>query len=95
MTLNTSHHALTSKSNNETEPPASFSVSRDTSVVRLRDCSNHERLGWARGHGLPFNGMQMTRTALWLVWDVGLLDHARRERLGRGWTERETHGYGE
>ena len=64
------------------------SIMRDTSAVRLRHFSDHERVGWARGSGSPFIEMQTTRTALWLVWDTGLLGDAvapaREVADGRG-----------
>ncbi|CDO73786.1 hypothetical protein BN946_scf185015.g114 [Trametes cinnabarina] len=54
----------------------------------LLDFSNRELVGWARGQGAPFNGMQMTRTALWLVWDVALLSNAVNRRQARAEGER-------
>ena len=96
ITLNPGYHALHADQP-EGEAVESPSVLRDASAVRLRDFSNHDQVGWARGQGVAFNGMHMTRTVLWLVWDVGLLAHAvtRRERVAQGSGRREPNANGE
>ncbi|TBU28163.1 hypothetical protein BD311DRAFT_758928 [Dichomitus squalens] len=57
----------------ETRP----SIMHDLAVMRLRDFSN---LRTARWQGTLFNGLQVTRTTLWLVWNVGLLAQAVGEK---------------
>ncbi|PCH42015.1 hypothetical protein WOLCODRAFT_163467 [Wolfiporia cocos MD-104 SS10] len=49
-------------------------------VWRLHDFS-HPGLGWSRGRGVAFSGMQMTSTAIWMTWDVSLLGFKVRSRL--------------
>ncbi|KAI9000776.1 hypothetical protein BD414DRAFT_12568 [Trametes punicea] len=84
VAINASYHSSRSRSNTHHDPSPSSSprltISKDAAAYRLLDFSNRELFGWARGQGVPFQGMQMTRTALWLVWDVALLAHAVAKR---------------
>ncbi|RDX49386.1 hypothetical protein OH76DRAFT_1403606 [Lentinus brumalis] len=97
ITLNPNYHAF-----RVDLPEAGFKESptqlRGASAMRLRDFSNHDQVGRAREQGVAFNGIHMTRTVLWLVWDVGLLAHAvaKRERAtnGMGGREPKTTGTG-
>ncbi|KAI0954288.1 hypothetical protein AcV7_007562 [Taiwanofungus camphoratus] len=52
-------------------------------VFHLSDFTS-TRLGWARVGGVAFSGMQMTRTALWMVWDLALIRYAMQQRELRG-----------
>ncbi|GBE84157.1 hypothetical protein SCP_0601350 [Sparassis crispa] len=62
-------------------------------ISHLSDFSN-PTLGWARERGVAFNGVQLTRTAVWMVWDRALLDDTvrRREhrRRQREWEDNES-----
>ncbi|KAI0700684.1 hypothetical protein C8T65DRAFT_657499 [Cerioporus squamosus] len=97
VTLNPNYHAFHADLP-EGGPEESPNTLQSASAMRLRDFSNHDQVGWARGQGVAFNGMHMTRTVLWLVWDVGLLAHAvaKRERAANGMGGREpnTNGTG-
>ncbi|RPD56591.1 hypothetical protein L226DRAFT_502116 [Lentinus tigrinus ALCF2SS1-7] len=94
VTLNPNYHAFHADQP-EAGPVESPCVLRGASVMRLRDFSNHDQVGWARGR-ITFNGMHMTRTALWLVWDVGLLAYAvaKREHAAQGQGRREQNANG-
>lgn len=62
-----------------TEHDTRPSIKSDAAVVRLRDYASHvPRRGDWRSY--PFTGLQITRTALWLVWDVNLLTKMIKQR---------------
>ncbi|KAI0353079.1 hypothetical protein OH77DRAFT_1427857 [Trametes cingulata] len=84
VTLNSSHYDGRSTG----EAPERPTIANDATAYRLLDFSNHVRARWARGQGLAFTSLQMTRTALWLVWDVGLLAHSVAKREARAVGER-------
>ncbi|KAI0331256.1 hypothetical protein GY45DRAFT_641668 [Cubamyces sp. BRFM 1775] len=86
VTINSSYHNSRTTDTHNSTPR--LTIAHDTTAHRLLDFSNHELVGWARGQGVPFNGMQMTRTALWVVWDVALLAHAVAKREARAVGER-------
>ena len=89
VAINSSYHNSRTADMHDSLAPR-LTIAHDTTAHRLLDFSNHELVGWARGQGVPFNGMQMTRTALWVVWDVALLAHAVVKREARAVGERHT-----
>lgn len=96
ITLNPDYHAfrIDLPEAGSKESPTQL---RGASAMRLRDFSNHDQVGRAREQGVAFNGIHMTRTVLWLVWDVWLLAHAvaKRERAANGMGGREPKTTGE
>ncbi|KAH9940289.1 hypothetical protein B0H21DRAFT_754983 [Amylocystis lapponica] len=64
------------------DPGAAPAVFPHLAVFHFADFSD-PHIGWTRERGAAFSGVQMTRTAIWVVWDLVLLRRALREREQR------------
>ncbi|KAH9918089.1 uncharacterized protein B0H18DRAFT_1032556 [Fomitopsis serialis] len=92
INLDSSHHYL------HPTPPGrmeSLDPFANMTVYHLTDFSNPD-LGWARARGVAFSGVQLTRTMLWMIWDLALLRRAvsqqRRTGQRNGSRDRERGG---
>ena len=56
-----------------------LSIKHDASAVRLTDFTSHIS-GRRRWRAIPFAGLQITRTTLWVVMDINLLSRTVAKR---------------
>ncbi|KZT71172.1 hypothetical protein DAEQUDRAFT_140769 [Daedalea quercina L-15889] len=96
VNLDRSYHLLHQASTVMADTADTSDPLANMTVYHLTDFSNPD-LGWARARGVAFSGVQLTRTMLWMVWDLALLRRAvTQRRTGResGSRERERGGAG-
>ena len=94
VSLDGSYHSLHAPPPSRVPALGSSDLLTNMTVYHLTDFSNPD-LGWARARGVAFSGVQLTRTMLWMIWDLALLKRAvsQQRRSGRrsGSRDRE-HG---
>lgn len=90
VNLDTSYHSLHTPSLAREPALVVSDALANMAVYHLTDFSNPD-LGWSRGRGVAFSGVQLTRTMLWMIWDLALLkrDVTQQRRTGRRSVSRE------